>query len=86
MGLHNEHHDFPAIPWSRLPVLNSIAKEFYAELPSHTSWNYVLWQFIWDKEVGLWCRVKRKEGGRKVGEWKNEELGQNEGKVIPGVK
>jgi sphingolipid delta-4 desaturase len=22
---------------------------------------------VWDKEVGLWCRVKRKEGGRKVG-------------------
>ena len=76
VGLHNEHHDFPAVPWSRLPALHEIAKEFYAELPCHTSWVHVLWQFIWDKEVGLWCRVKRKEGGRKVGPgaWKEEEV------------
>lgn len=90
VGLHNEHHDFPAIPWTRLPVLNRIAHEFYDDLPCHRSWVYVLWQFIWDKEVGLWCRVKRKEGGRKVGDnaWKEEELGANEekGKPIPGVK
>ena len=67
VGLHNEHHDFPAIPWTRLPALHEIAKEFYGDLPHHKSWTWVIWQFIWDKEVGLWCRVKRKEGGRKVG-------------------
>ena len=67
VGLHNEHHDFPAIPWSRLWKLNAIAHEFYDDLPCHHSWVGVLWQFIWDREVGLWCRVKRKEGGRKVG-------------------
>ncbi len=89
VGLHNEHHDFPAIPWTRLPALHEIAKEFYADLPHHTSWTWVIWQFIWDREVGLWCRVKRKEGGRKVGGgggWREEELGANEGKEIPGVK
>jgi len=86
VGLHNEHHDFPAIPWTRLPELNRIAKEFYADLPHHTSWVYVLWQFVWDKDVGLWCRVKRKEGGRKVGGWKEEELGSNEAKTIAGVR
>ena len=89
VGLHNEHHDFPAIPWTRLPALHEIAKEFYADLPHHTSWTWVIWQFIWDREVGLWCRVKRKEGGRKVGGgsgWKEEELGANEGKVIAGVR
>ena len=67
VGLHNEHHDFPAIPWTRLGKLNSIAKEFYDELPSHKSWVYVIWQFIADERVGLWCRLKRSEGGRKVG-------------------
>ena len=86
VGLHNEHHDFPAIPWSRLPALHEIAKEFYADLPSHDSWVYVLWQFVWDKEVGLWCRVKRKEGGRKVGDWKTEELGAGEGGFVPGLR
>nr|POE94318.1 sphingolipid delta(4)-desaturase [Quercus suber] len=67
VGLHNEHHDFPAIPWTRLWKLNQIANEFYADLPCHYSWIGVLYQFIVDEEVGLWCRVKRKEGGRKVG-------------------
>ncbi|KAL8796080.1 MAG: hypothetical protein Q9182_007431 [Xanthomendoza sp. 2 TL-2023] len=67
VGLHNEHHDFPAIPWSRLPVLHETAKEFYADLLHHKSWVWVIWQFIWDKEVGLWCRVKRETGGKKVG-------------------
>lgn len=87
VGLHNEHHDFPAIPWTRLPVLHEIAKDYYADLPHHKSWTWVIWQFIWDKEVGLWCRVKRKEGGRKVGGWKEDELGSNErkGAGITGV-
>lgn len=90
VGLHNEHHDFPAIPWTRLPVLYEIAKEFYDELPHHESWCYVIWQFICDKEVGLWCRVKRAEGGRKVGaaSWNEEELGagQVKGENIPGLR
>ena len=61
VGLHNEHHDFPAIPWTRLPVLHEMAKEFYETLPHHQSWTWVIWLFIWDQEVGLWCRVKRKK-------------------------
>ena len=88
VGLHNEHHDFPAIPWTRLPVLHEMAKEFYSELPHNKSWTWVIWQFIWDREVGMWCRVKRKDGGRKVGGWNEDELGANErpGASIAGVK
>ena len=67
VGLHNEHHDFPAVPWTRLPKLHALASEFYRDLPHHTSWTWVLWQFVWDKDVGLWCRVKREQGGRRVG-------------------
>jgi len=74
VGLHNEHHDFPAVPWSRLPALHELAKEFYADLPRHNSWVGVIWQFVWDKEVGMTCRVKRKEGGRKVGNWTSDEV------------
>ena len=77
VGLHNEHHDFPAIPWSRLPALHEIAIDFYVDLPKHDSWVWVIWKFIWDKEVGLSSRVKREQGGRKVGTWKEEELGAN---------
>lgn len=74
VGYHNEHHDFPAIPWTRLPKLHEIAKEFYEPLPCHKSWPLVLWQFIMDKDVGMWCRVKRAEGGRKVGSWSEAEV------------
>jgi len=85
VGLHNEHHDFPAVPWTRLPKLYEIAKEFYEPLPQHTSWVYVLWRFIFDPTVGMKCRVKRKMGGRVVGggtavpvakqaDWKDDEV------------
>ncbi|KAI5858189.1 sphingolipid delta4-desaturase [Durotheca rogersii] len=77
VGLHNEHHDFPAVPWTRLHRLNKIANEFYADLPYHRSWTYVIWRFIFDENVGIRCRVKRKEGGRFVGQkadWKQSEI------------
>ncbi|KAJ5889895.1 hypothetical protein N7504_010705 [Penicillium tannophilum] len=67
VGLHNEHHDFPAIPWTRLYKLKEIASEFYDPLPCHRSWVWVIWTFILDENVGLWCRVKRAQGGRVVG-------------------
>ncbi|KAJ5938794.1 Sphingolipid desaturase [Penicillium verhagenii] len=67
VGLHNEHHDFPAIPWTRLHKLKEIASEFYDPLPCHRSWVWVIWTFILDENVGLWCRVKRAQGGRVVG-------------------
>ena len=74
VGYHNEHHDFPAVPWSRLPSLHMAAKEFYEPLPHHKSWPLVLWRFILDEQVGLWCRVKRAKGGRLVGAWKESEV------------
>ena len=74
VGYHNEHHDFPAVPWTRLPQLRQMAREFYDPLPCHTSWPAVLWYFILDRQVGLWCRVKRAEGGRLVGSWKESEV------------
>lgn len=74
VGYHNEHHDFPAVPWSRLPLLHEAAKEFYEPLPQHKSWPLVLWRFILDPQVRLWCRVKRAEGGRLVGSWKENEV------------
>lgn len=67
VGLHNEHHDFPAVPWTRLPVLHDIAREFYDPLPHHRSWTYALVRFILDDRVGMRCRVKRRSGGRIVG-------------------
>ncbi|TGZ71144.1 hypothetical protein CRM22_002802 [Opisthorchis felineus] len=37
LGYHVEHHDFPYIPFTRLPLLTKIAPEYYAHLPYHSS-------------------------------------------------
>ncbi len=66
VGYHNEHHDFPYIPWTRLPKLKKIAPEFYQDLPHHTSWSYVIYQFIMDERVGMFSRVKRVDKSRKL--------------------
>jgi len=38
VGYHNEHHDFPSIPWNKLPAIRSIAPEFYDTLKPSASW------------------------------------------------
>ncbi|XP_077293453.1 delta4-sphingolipid-FADS-like protein ifc [Arctopsyche grandis] len=63
VGYHNEHHDFPAVPGSKLPEVKRIAGEFYDNLPQHHSWSRVLYDFITDPEVGPYARIKRKSRG-----------------------
>ncbi|CAD5113593.1 DgyrCDS2754 [Dimorphilus gyrociliatus] len=52
VGYHNEHHDFPYIPWRKLPEVRKIAPEYYDNIPCHTSWFKVIWDFIWDENMG----------------------------------
>jgi len=59
VGFHNEHHDFPQIPQTRLHLLRKIAPEFYESLYHHTSWTWVLWKFLSDPAVGPWSRMHR---------------------------
>ncbi|KAK9826800.1 hypothetical protein WJX81_002217 [Elliptochloris bilobata] len=63
VGFHNEHHDFPQIPHTRLHKLHAIAPEFYSGLAFHTSWSWVTWTFLTDAEVGPWTRVRRRQRG-----------------------
>lgn len=63
VGYHNEHHDFPSIPWTRLPALHHLASEFYTVLPYHTSWTMVIWSFIFTNHSGMHARVKRRQAG-----------------------
>lgn len=58
VGYHNEHHDFPKIPGTRLPKLREIASEFY-DMPSYDSWTRVIFDFIVGRNMGLYGRVKR---------------------------
>jgi len=67
VGYHNEHHDFPRIPGSRLPQLKAIAPEYYDGLPSYNSWTKVIYDYIVDPSVGPYSRVIRKQrANRKV--------------------
>jgi len=59
VGYHNEHHDFPKIPWSKLPQVCQIAPEFY-QMPHHSSYVRVIYQYITDPDVGPFSRIKRK--------------------------
>jgi sphingolipid delta-4 desaturase len=62
VGYHNEHHDFPYIPGSRLPRLRRLAPEFYDSLLAHRSWTGVLWRFVFDSNISGFSRTKRKPG------------------------
>nr|APH81337.1 delta4 desaturase [Paracyclopina nana] len=59
VGYHNEHHDFPYVPGSRLPEVRKIAPEFYDTLPHHDSWTKVIYDFITDPAIGPYARIKR---------------------------
>ncbi|KAJ2159887.1 sphingolipid delta-4 desaturase [Coemansia sp. RSA 552] len=59
IGLHNEHHDFPQIPWTRIYKLRRIATEFYDPLYAHTSWFGVIVRFIVSPMQGPQARLAR---------------------------
>ncbi len=61
VGFHNEHHDFPSIPWNKLPQIKSKAPAFYDSLISHMSWTKLFFTFIFDPKLSLYSRVLRKE-------------------------
>lgn len=99
VGYHNEHHDFPQIPHTRLHKLREIAPEFYEPMYQHHSWCWVLWRFFADPEVGPWLRVHRlrREGGKATNErfceyrglyavWKRATGGAGEEAFAPATR
>jgi sphingolipid delta-4 desaturase len=63
VGYHNEHHDFPSVPWNRLPDVRKLAPEFYNSLKPAASW-FGLWlTFICNPSYSLYSRVLRSEPG-----------------------
>ncbi|GAC1622166.1 MAG: hypothetical protein NVS9B10_05800 [Nevskia sp.] len=57
MGYHNEHHDFPNVPWNNLPKVKAAAPEFYTGLKSYDSWIGVLRMFIFDPALSGYSRI-----------------------------
>jgi len=64
VGFHNEHHDFPSIPWNKLPEIRKAAPEYYDTLHYHTSWTKLFFRFLFDREISLFNRILRKDRGR----------------------
>ncbi|KAI4371712.1 hypothetical protein MLD38_010033 [Melastoma candidum] len=60
VGYHNEHHDFPRIPGSKLYKVKEIAPGYYEGLDCYKSWSQVIYMYIMDRTVGPFSRMKRK--------------------------
>ena len=65
VGFHNEHHDFPSIPWNKLPELKKQAPAFYDTLKSHTSWTKLFFRFLFDNKITLHSRILRDENSKE---------------------
>ena len=63
VGFHNEHHDFPSVPWNKLPQIKGKATAFYDSLASHTSWTRLFFRFLFDREISLYSRITRSNRG-----------------------
>lgn len=66
VGFHNEHHDLPAVPWTRLPALKALAPEFYEPLLHHTSYTRLFFRFLFDQEISLYSRITRPRRAKKT--------------------
>ncbi|WNO08362.1 fatty acid desaturase [Teredinibacter sp. KSP-S5-2] len=58
-GLHAEHHDFPGIPWNRLPKLSKIAKKEYQSIPKFRSRLLLMFDFIFNAKWNLYNNTIR---------------------------
>ena len=63
VGFHNEHHDFPSIPWNKLPEIKKTAPEWYDSLVFHKSWFRLWLRFIFDSKISLFTRITRENRG-----------------------
>jgi len=61
VGYHNEHHDFPGVPWTRLPAIKAMCPEFYDNIPCHHSWSMVMYRFVTMPNVTPFNRIKRNQ-------------------------
>lgn len=59
VGYHNEHHDFPRVPYTKLPALKKLAPDFYDDRPFHTSWVSLMWRFVTDPNLNPFARSVR---------------------------
>lgn len=66
VGYHNEHHDFPSVPWNKLPLIRKEAPVYYDTLSYHTSWTKLFIRFLFDREISLFSRIVRTNRGKVI--------------------
>ena len=64
VGYHNEHHDFPSVPWNKLPEIRKKAPAHYNSLSYHSSWTKLFIRFLFDQEISLFSRLVRNNRGK----------------------
>ncbi len=64
VGFHNEHHDFPSVPWNKLPNIKRYASGYYDTLGSHKSYTILLLQFLFNRELSVFSRMARNNRGK----------------------
>jgi sphingolipid 4-desaturase/C4-monooxygenase len=74
VGFHNEHHDFPSVPWNKLPQLKKLADEHYESLGYHTSYTKLLFQFLFNRDLSVYSRTARSNRGKKTADSNKTEL------------
>lgn len=65
IGYHVEHHDFPSVPWNKLPTIKALAPEYYDTLFAYTSYVELLKDFIFERK---WSLANRFEVERQLSE------------------
>lgn len=64
VGFHNEHHDFPSVPWNKLPNIKKYASGYYDTLGSHKSYTILLLQFLFNRKLSVFSRMARNNRGK----------------------
>lgn len=82
VGYHVEHHDFPGVPWYRLPALRRIAREHYDPLAQVRSWTGLVFAFLLDRRHGL-DRYTSFHGLRRGTAAASESSGSGETPIAP---
>lgn len=69
VGYHNEHHDFPSVPWNNLPKVKKAGEKWYNGIASHNSWVALWVRFLFDRNISVYSRMlrKRDEKNRNTG-------------------
>jgi len=76
VGYHNEHHDFPSVPWNKLPKIKKFAGSYYDSLGHHTSYTILLFKFLFDRKLSVYSRMARDNRGGNKSKTINTEKAQ----------